>query len=64
MEYLSRKQHYTLLDMLVTQYILNEGILMRQQHDTEGEYQVEIESSEGLGMGMAQQEAKKQLEST
>lgn len=55
MEYLSRKQHYTLLDMLVTQYILNEGILMRQHHDTAAEYQVEVESDKGLGINTDQQ---------
>ncbi len=42
LEYLSRKQHYTLLDMLVTQYILNEGILMRQRHGEQDEYNIEI----------------------
>jgi hypothetical protein len=43
-EYLSRKQHYTLLDILVTQYILNEGILMRQRHGGSDEYNIEIGS--------------------
>jgi hypothetical protein len=37
------KQHYTLQDMLVVQYILNDGILMRQMHGTPDEYHVDIE---------------------
>lgn len=44
-EYLSQKQHYTLLDMLVCQYILNGGILMRQQHNTDNEHHVDLSSS-------------------
>jgi hypothetical protein len=42
-KYLSQKQHYTLQDMLVVQYILNDGILMRQMHGTQDEYHVDIE---------------------
>ena len=40
--YLTQKQHYTLQDMLVVQYILNDGILMRQMHGDEDEYHVDI----------------------
>ncbi len=42
-KYMSQKQHYTLQDMLVVQYILNDGILMRQMHGTQDEYHVDIE---------------------
>lgn len=40
--YLSQKQHYTLQDMLVCQYILNGGILMRQRHNTDKEHHVDL----------------------
>lgn len=40
--YMTQKQYYTLQDMLVVQYILNDGILMRQMHNTEDEYHVDI----------------------
>ncbi len=41
-DYLSKKQHYTLLDMMVTQYILNQGIVMRQAHYTEDKYHIDM----------------------
>ena len=41
-KYFSEKQHYTLLDVLVAQYVLNDGLLMRQHHDEEDEYHVDI----------------------
>jgi hypothetical protein len=40
--YFSSKQHYTLQDILVAQYILNDGLLMRQNHGTDDEYHVDI----------------------
>ena len=40
--WLVEKQHYTLLDMLVCQHILNGGILMRQRHNTEKEHHVDL----------------------
>jgi hypothetical protein len=44
-KYMSQKQHYTLQDMLVVQYILNDGILMRQRHFTDEEHHVDIQGS-------------------
>lgn len=41
-KYFSAKQHYTLQDILVAQYVLNDGLLMRQNHGTEEEYHVDI----------------------
>lgn len=41
-EYFSQKQFYTMLDILVAQYVLNDGLLMRQHHDLEDEYHVDI----------------------
>jgi hypothetical protein len=43
-KYLAQKQYYTLQDMLVVQYILNEGILMRQRHNTSEEYHVDLQA--------------------
>ena len=40
--YFASKQHYTLQDVLVGQYVLNDGLLMRQGHSTEDEYHVDI----------------------
>lgn len=40
--HLTQKEYYTLLDMLVVQYILNDGILLRQRHDTSEEYHVDV----------------------
>ena len=40
--YFSQKQYYTMLDVLVAQYVLNDGLLMRQHHDQEDEYHVDI----------------------
>lgn len=40
--YFSSKQHYTLQDILVAQFVLNDGLLMRQNHGTEDEYHVDI----------------------
>lgn len=40
--YFASKQHYTLQDILVAQYILNDGLLMRQNHGSEDEYHVDI----------------------
>lgn len=40
--YFSSKQLYTLQDVLVAQYILNDGLLMRQNHGTGDEYHVDI----------------------
>lgn len=45
--YLSSKLHYTLADILVVQYILNGGILVRQRQGGPDEYQVDISSSSG-----------------
>lgn len=41
-KYFKAKQHYTLQDILVAQYVLNDGLLMRQNHGTENEYHVDI----------------------
>jgi hypothetical protein len=41
---MSQKQHYTLQDMLVVQYILNDGILMRQRHGSTEEYHIDIQN--------------------
>ena len=40
--YFSSKQHYTLQDILVAQYVLNDGLLMRQNHGMDDEYHVDI----------------------
>lgn len=40
--YFSSKQHYTLQDILVAQYVLNDGLLMRQNQGTQDEYHVDI----------------------
>ena len=40
--YFSTKQHYTLQDVLVAQYVLNDGLLMRQNHGMEDEYHVDV----------------------
>ena len=40
--YFSTKQHYTLQDVLVAQYVLNDGLLMRQNHGMPDEYHVDI----------------------
>jgi hypothetical protein len=40
--YFASKQHYTLQDILVAQYVLNDGLLMRQGHGTSDEYHVDI----------------------
>jgi len=50
--YMGQKQHYTLQDLLVVQYILNDGILMRQRHNCSDEYHVDI--SEDLSMQPSQ----------
>lgn len=44
--YFSQKQYYTMLDVLVAQYVLNDGLLMRQHHDMQDEYHVDL--AEGL----------------
>lgn len=56
--YLSQKQHYNLLDMLVAQYILNGGILMRQRHGSPDEYHIEVCSSVGTGESNSSSDAK------
>lgn len=40
--YFGSKQHYTLQDVLVAQYILNDGLLMRQNHGSQDEFHVDI----------------------
>ena len=37
----------TLLDMVAMQYMLNGGIIMRQAHDTEDEYHIEVGARDG-----------------
>ena len=41
-KYFSQKQFYTMLDILVAQYVLNDGLLMRQHHGMQDEYHVDI----------------------
>lgn len=41
-KYFTSKQHYTLQDILVAQYVLNDGLLMRQNHGADDEYHVDI----------------------
>jgi hypothetical protein len=45
--YFSQKQYYTMLDVLVAQYVLNDGLLMRQHHDLPSEYHVDLAECEG-----------------
>lgn len=40
--HLTQKQYYTLLDLLVVQYVINGGILLRQRHNLPDEYHVDI----------------------
>lgn len=40
--HLTQKHYYTLLDLLVVQYVLNDGILLRQRHESPDEYHVDI----------------------
>jgi hypothetical protein len=40
--YFSTKQHYTLQDVLVAQYVLNDGLLMRQNQGLPDEHHVDI----------------------
>ena len=40
--YMSQKQYYTMQDVLVVQYILNGGVLMRQQHGSPDEHDIDI----------------------
>lgn len=40
--YFASKQNYTLQDILAAQYVLNDGLLMRQNHGSEDEYHVDI----------------------
>jgi hypothetical protein len=40
--HLTKKEYHTLLDMLVVQYVLNDGILLRQRHDSADEYHVDV----------------------
>ena len=50
--YMNQKQYYTLQDILVVQYILNGGILMRQMHDTQDEYHVDLGSNTADGQDL------------
>lgn len=39
---MSQKQYYTMQDVLVVQYILNGGVLMRQLHGSPDEHDIDI----------------------
>lgn len=41
-KYFTNKQFYTMLDVLVAQYVLNDGLLMRQHHNQDDEFHVDI----------------------
>jgi hypothetical protein len=43
-QFLRNKAGISMLDMLVMQYVLNDGIIMRQRHDDLDEYHIELGS--------------------